>query len=384
MKGIFERRVWVSTVGALLLASVCPTVRADVPSTDAGGGATTPTKSVETIASAQFDASKIVVDAKNVYWLAGAKIVAAPKSGGAPTVLAPQVDVNAEIASDGVNVYWTESIKDKIMSVPAAGGTPKVLASHQAGPGGIAVDARNVYWSNTNLGNDDRGEVARVSKAGGNVTLMVGDLTEPSILRIDDARVYWREGTDGVTNGDGSLYAAEKSAVWIPQGRGRPKPPSTAHQVTTGSIIDFAADAAGPVWIERGDGTVGGGELKVMALPRGKSKPVTLGTARGAKHIAIDASRVFVSTQDSILSLPRAGGASVAIVSGIDEPKGLAADGAAVYWTTKGVKTNVDGVRADAVKGIVCSEASGRKVCVEQLVREGWAYRDGTVSRLVL
>jgi hypothetical protein len=79
-------------------------------------------------------------------------VVALPLSGGAAVTLASGQSNVWSIATDGVNVYWTDYIAGTVMEVSIGGGTPVTIASGQMHPYDIAVNASNVYWTGFDKG----------------------------------------------------------------------------------------------------------------------------------------------------------------------------------------------------------------------------------------
>jgi len=124
---------------------------------------------------------QIALDASNVYFVdsnPGGGVFACAKSGCGdhPTVLAFGLNIATAIATDGVNVYWTEvgSPNAALAEVPGAGvvrkcsvsgcaNTPTTIASGLNVPVAIAVDASNVYWAEAGAGTDD-GRIQRAPK----------------------------------------------------------------------------------------------------------------------------------------------------------------------------------------------------------------------------
>jgi hypothetical protein len=126
---------------------------------------------------------RIVLDATNVYFPGLSKkavpgIYACPKSG-CPKQLAPlatTLNWGSAIATDGINVYWTDfSVSDPatnfvpgnglIMKCAVSGcaNQPTVVASGLDWPEAIALDATSLYWADSGAGEND-GRIVRAPK----------------------------------------------------------------------------------------------------------------------------------------------------------------------------------------------------------------------------
>jgi hypothetical protein len=121
------------------------------------------------------DVRQVALDADNVYFTdgnpeTGGMILACPKTGcgSAPTVLASGLDAPIAIATDGINVYWTETGSDFAAGAAVSGvglvrkcgvagcaNTPTNVATGLTSPGAIALDAANVYWTEGGSTADD-------------------------------------------------------------------------------------------------------------------------------------------------------------------------------------------------------------------------------------
>ena len=170
----------------------------------------------------------VAVDASGIYWVADAPdtLFSCPLGGcgGAPTTLmagSPDVADLQQVALDANNVYFTDGNPAQLGMILACaksgcGATPTVLASGLDAPIAIATDGINVYW--TEKGPDfvagapvtGAGLVRKcaVSGCGNAPTNIATGLTAPGALALDDANVYWTEG--GTAAGGGKICKAPK------------------------------------------------------------------------------------------------------------------------------------------------------------------------------
>ncbi|MEZ4223827.1 MAG: hypothetical protein R3B13_22955 [Polyangiaceae bacterium] len=87
---------------------------------------------------------------------------------------------------DQTNLYFLSG--SDVMRVVKTGGTATAIASGQGGPKGLSQDATHVYWAN-NLG----GAIMRAPKQGGAAQL-VSAASLPRRVFVDGSTAYWVEG----------------------------------------------------------------------------------------------------------------------------------------------------------------------------------------------
>ena len=141
----------------------------------------------------------LAVDDQSVFWAwwgpgatqDGIRRVA--RTGGAATTLAS--GLIEDMVSDGVNLYWGQGGGPNVINrVPVMGGATVSLATAGAFRC-IAADTENVYWTDQGVGTGT-GIVAKVSKAGGEVTTLVaGGHRDQFSIAVDDTSVYWTDGS---------------------------------------------------------------------------------------------------------------------------------------------------------------------------------------------
>jgi hypothetical protein len=93
-----------------------------------------------------------------------------------------------DIATDGVEVFFSTLGDGGIYKVKATGGSAVPIAGGQAKPVRLALDATHVYWANE-LG----GAVMRAARDGSSPVEAVAAAARPIALVLDAANVYWIE-----------------------------------------------------------------------------------------------------------------------------------------------------------------------------------------------
>ena len=140
----------------------------------------------------RFDMADSAADANNAYWVENrpsGSVVQASLNSGSEKVLAFNRPNPGAVATDGVNVYWTEAA-GSIFKVPVNGGAITTLATGIAGLGGLASDGTNIFWTQS-------GSVVRMPVGGGaRTTIIAGRVGMTGRIAVDATSLYWQEGNN--------------------------------------------------------------------------------------------------------------------------------------------------------------------------------------------
>jgi hypothetical protein len=106
------------------------------------------------------------------------------------------------VVLDDERLYWVDA-QVMLKSVPKRGGEVTVLASRLGlGALQLAADDTHLYLAGQSGGGGERGQVARVPKAGGAVEVLVDESPVPTAVAVDGTHVYWTtSGQDGNNTG---------------------------------------------------------------------------------------------------------------------------------------------------------------------------------------
>jgi hypothetical protein len=134
--------------------------------------------------------SCFAVDTSRIYFHADNAVRSAPLTGGSTTSVVVRVDDVDELHVDDTNLYWIES--QKIMTVPKEGGKALKLAEGAGRIQRMALDETSVFFTVAeNIRDSATGQVCRIAKKGGIVTVLASEQRDPFDIAVDREAVYW-------------------------------------------------------------------------------------------------------------------------------------------------------------------------------------------------
>jgi hypothetical protein len=274
------------------------------------------------------------------------------------------------IAGTG-EVYLARANDHAIVAVPKAGGAPRVLARVEGPVWGMSL-ANGALWLTTTRPSDagGSGAVLRLELSGGAPTVVADGLARPRAIASDGRWVFL---VDVDASEPGLL---RKSAVVRLPADGGAKVARSVLGRCEGEVTDLVLDEANVYWPNRFDGTIvtapkAGGDPHSLAVERGLPEQLVLegdslfwvekqseslwampkagGPPRriaqdfaGFSDLVVDRrgawwkSEALVAGAFRVLTVPRTGGDPSAASEGVDEIDALASDGARLYWARTG------------------------------------------------
>jgi len=268
----------------------------------------------------------IEIDADYVYWAGGdgTSILRASKAGGAPQVLAQDVQPfygPRAIAVDATRVYWVDLGADAVLSVPLAGGTPAPFytpSDHIVG--------RELLVSGSTLLTPGNGTIWMLPIAGGTAVALGAYGAES--MAADTTDVYFSGSTDCI---DSYPLAGPHSPDDYPVEVG----PSASCQSGLGRVA-VSHDNVYALTDDRPN-LVQGVPGDIVSLPKTGGAPVTFASALDVPtELVVDGDSLYVAAAGvdktgSIVELPLRGGAGTTLAHAWT-PRTLAVDDSSVYW----------------------------------------------------
>jgi hypothetical protein len=272
-------------------------------------------------------ATHLVVDANDVYFSyhLGGKIYRAPKTGGTTTTFGTVSGWIKHLAADAAHVFAvnTGSSSYRVDELTKSSGALRKM--YESGFAS-SIDVDNVVVDTNAL------YLAAGKNAGGTVDLLRIDRATAGSSPVNAAwspgkwlahagpNLYWATG--------GKIFRAAKSGAGAPQQLAWPG---------SGMSAGIAADGADVFYIESKD-------LGVRKITGTTDVALHAGTVSVdyAWSLLVDATDVYVLTTDAndvgtIYRVPRAGGSLTAFATDQARARGLALDGAHVYWSVSSV-----------------------------------------------
>jgi hypothetical protein len=273
------------------------------------------------------------------------------------------------LAVDATNVYFTFPSVPAIQRVQRDGKCTPAAPCPQdfagsgvgdqllqiRGPSSIVSDGANVWW--LNQANASVGKRAAVLPPGTITNFGPATSPLPGYLALGGGKLWW-------TNGFASVEPSAHVRMSNPDGTGITTFATYANPATTffgqGGI---ATDGANVYWASEKSGVFHAAFTDAPCIEGSTCK--VYGSASGPFGVAVDGTFVYWTEPASgnVKRAPKAGGQSIVIASGQDQPKAIAVLDAFVYWGNEGTTGPTSGtIRRAPQVAAVCSAAACEQV----------------------
>jgi hypothetical protein len=300
-----------------------------------GCGDDEPSREEPPIVSLAGQPTSLALDADSVYVTSslfeGSEsrgfIERAPKGGGSPETIAEAAPTTS-LALDELAVYFMTN-RDGPLRVDKVGGTVTAISAVPcAACWDLALDDQTIYFTEW-FG--DEGFVRSIpNEPNSDSTVLASDFGLPLRLVIDETHVYWGNQVGEVWSvakaGGGSLLLA-----------------------TSAGLADFLALDEEFVYFTSGGRGTGAGRVSRVPKQGGPVEglaEVTNNTG-GVRGLAIADARLYVGTDEGIVSLPLVGGDGTMLSGTESVGNDIETDGEFIYWISEAG----GGVHRRAVEG---------------------------------
>lgn len=208
---------------------------------------------------------------------------------------------------DGSYVYWTSQGQIwRLAKVGSSTATPIVTIGYT--PQSLAVDSASFYWPDYS-----QQRVMKAPLGGGSPTVLSANLgSSPQYVHLDATNVYWP--TDGVSS---AIQTVSKSGG------------TAMNMITTGQPDVIEVDASYVYWSSESSSP---GTLS--RLNKATLSNQVIATIGGAlRALAIDDTHVYAASQNTVVRVPKTGGAVETIATNQANVQDLALGTTSVYWT---------------------------------------------------
>jgi hypothetical protein len=275
--------------------------------------------------SAQFNTDSIALDGVSVYWANGGSgaygsVVKAPLGGGAPETLVSSLTMPLSLVQGGGLLYWYESQPTEgIVHQPINGGAVgTVIAGPSIAAANLVIDSADVYWTYNAVVD---GTVQKMALSGGEPSTLVTGLRSPSFLALGASDLYWTDqnGLHMVSKAGGKPGTLAGACA---------DPPNC-----TCAEAPLVLDSANVYCLDLLHGVLkvalSGGTVTTLASV-GNEMSYPGGIL--PEEIAIDEEAVYWVSNDGLMSVPKAGGATTTLST--QGGTAIAVNSTSVYWAT--------------------------------------------------
>jgi hypothetical protein len=264
-----------------------------------------------------------------VYWIdADGSLMKASSTGSGPAVVGTGCNATA-LAVDAANAYCAGTDMS-LRAFPLTGGGATVLASAEPAAD-LASDGARLYFTTYYgvriAGGNDVSLVGAIPLDGGAIQTLATRQLVPASIVVDATYAYW---TVAAIDATGTTCPCGAVVIRAPLGGGGPTALGSTDK-TIGDNKSIAVNASG-IYI--------GTEDALLELPITGGSPEVLASASQASTgaIALNDEAVYWAGADGVMKVPLAGGAAIALAPGV-HPSSLAADASYVYWTDSAMGT---------------------------------------------
>ena len=151
-------------------------------------------------------AASIATDGSNVYWTDSGNGGAVRRAPNGAPVSTPSTVAGGQMGADGLaldatSVYWStnDPVNGAIHSAPknTTNGSGSLVVTKQASPHGVAVANGFIYWINQANGTPKAASINRVPVTGGAPAVLASQLSAPQTIAVNGDSVYWTDALDG-------------------------------------------------------------------------------------------------------------------------------------------------------------------------------------------